>query len=371
MTQSFTKQEKLVLAGLLVCCIGVASFITNFQMIPKATAMVENLIDYKMGKATEEISTYSLDGREIDRTLIKPEEESFVAKAVRKISQIIGKKDSKAAKKAEETKKAAAAAALAKKLPNREFAKPVVTAPVQKQAEVSKNNSDVKMQDMNNSAGYAAAPTETPNQATQPAEQAKKVKKTLEQIRTEFMATPSREAMMALVNSFKKNEVNAADFYQLQSELLESENETLVGHALYALRLTPSAESFSMMAQYQPQAASTYQTYIEEALLSYNQSSQISVLASVIRSGDKVVVMKALSVAVAGINSIKNGTVSQLVDSRGRRETTFAGFNLQNYMALLPVITQVLAASQDNELTASLESLKNLINDSNTQVAGN
>lgn len=375
MTQSLTKQEKLVLAGLLVCCIGVASFITNFQIISKTTTVVENVINYKMGKATEEISTYSLDGREIDRTIVKPEEEGFIAKTARKISQALGlKKDSKktaAAKKAEDAKKAQAAQA--KKMPKGDFSKPVAKAPVQKQAPVAKNDTEVQTQDFNNGGGYVA-PTETPNQAAQPTEETKKVKKTLEQIKTEFMANPTREAMMALVSSYKKGEVNSADFYQLQSELLESENDTLVGHALYALRLTPSNESFSMMAQYQPSAKAAYQTYIEEALLAYNQSSQINVLGSVIRSGDKVVVMKALRVIEAGINSIKNGTVSQLVDGRGRRETTFAGFSLQNYLSLLPVITQALAASQDNELTASLELMKNLITDirdSNTAVAAN
>lgn len=375
MTQSLTKQDKLVLAGLLVCCIGVASFITNFQIIPKTAEVIENVIDYKMGKATEEISTYSLEGREIDRTTVK--EEGFVAKAVRKISQALGlKKEAKktaAAKKAEETKKTQTAAQ-AKKLPNREFSKPVAQAPVQKPVQAAKRETKVQTQDFNNGGGYVAAPTETPNQATTQTEEPKKIKKTLEQIKTEFMAAPSREAMMALVSSYKKGEVNAADFYQLQSELLESENDTLVGHALYGLRLTPSNESFSMMAQYQPSAKAAYQTYIEEALLSYNQSSQINVLGSVIRLGDKVVVMKALKVIEAGINSIKNGTVSQLVDSRGRRETTFTNFSLQNYLSLLPVIAQALAASQDNELTASLESLKNLITDikdSNTQVAAN
>lgn len=375
MTQSLTKQEKLVLAGLLVCCIGVASFITNFQIVSKTTEVVENVINYKMGKATEEISTYSLDGREIDRTIVKPEEEGFIAKTARKISQALGlKKDAKktaAVKKAETAKKAQAQA---KKLPTGEFSKPVTQAPVQKQVPTAKTETAVKAQDFNNGGGYVA-PVETPNQATtQPTEETKKVKKTLEQIKTEFMANPTREAMMALVSSYKKGEVNAADFYQLQSELLESQNDTLVGHALYALRLTPSNESFSMMAQYQPSAKQAYQTYIEEALLSYNQPSQINVLGSVIRSGDKVVVMKALRVIEAGINSIKNGTVSQLVDSRGRRETTFSGFNLQNYLSLLPVITQALAASHDNELTASLESLKNLITDikdSNTAVAAN
>lgn len=370
MTHIFTKQEKLILAGLLVCCLGVASFISNFQIIPKTAEVVESLIDYKMGKATEEISTYSLEGREIDRTVIKPQEEGLMTKAIRKISEIIGgKKDTKkVAKKSDETKKSTAAIQ-AKKLPNRDFAKPVVSAPVAKQTQAQKN-SEVQMQDLTNSGGYAA-PAESNKNADAPTEQTKNVKKTLEQVRTEFMTNPSREAMMALVSSYKKNEVTSADFYQFQSELLDSGNATLVGHSLYALRLTPSAESFSMMAQYQPQAAPTYQTYIEEALLSYNQSAQISVLATVIRSGDKVVVMKALHVVEEGINSIKSGTVSQLVDSRGRRETTFSKFNLNNYLALLPAITQVLTSSQDSELTASLESLKNLINSSNTQVAAN
>lgn len=376
MTQSFTKQEKLVLAGLLVCCIGVASFITNFQLISKSTQVVENLIDYKMGKATEEIVTYSLNGREIERTVIKPEE-GLVAKAVRKVSEALGlKKETKKAeaKKADAAKKAAAQAQ-AKKMPKGDFAKPVQAQVTAKTAQAANNETQAETKNYNNS-GYAVSTVQQANQeVTQaPNEQTKKVKKTLEQIRTEFMTNPSREAMMAVVSSYKKDEVNAADFYQLQSELLESENDALIGHALYALRLTPANESFSMMAQYQPAAKQAYQVYIEEALLSYNQSAQISVLGSVIRSGDKVVVMKALRVIEAGINSIKNGTVSQLVDSRGRRETTFSGFSLQNYLSLLPVITQAMAASQDNELTASLELLKNLISDiqdTSTAVAAN
>ncbi|AZZ35815.1 hypothetical protein CIK05_03035 [Bdellovibrio sp. qaytius] len=368
MTQSFTKQEKLVLAGLLVCCIGVASLISNFQMIPKATQAVESLIDYKMGKATEEISRYSLEGREIDRTVVKAEE-GIVAKAVRTISKVIakvvGKKDDKKA----EVKPAAVAA---KKLPTGDFAKAAVKAPEVKQAAVAKKETAVKADNFNNSGYSVGAPEQAKNETAQPTqEQPKKVKKTFEQIKTEFMAAPTKEAMQALVTSYKKNEVNAADFYQLQSELLESQDDTLVGQALYGLRLTPSAQSFVMMAQYQSSAKQAYQTYIEEALLSYNQTAQIPVLKTVIQSGDKVVVMKALKVAEAGINNIKNGTVSALVDSRNRRETTFASYNVQNYLSLLPVITQALTASQDNELTASLEVLKNLINDSNTQVAAN
>ncbi|MES2802894.1 MAG: hypothetical protein V4654_10405 [Bdellovibrionota bacterium] len=366
MNLSFTKQEKLVLAGLLVCCIGIASFITNFQMIPKAAQAIESLIDYKMGKATEEISKYSLEGREIDRTIVKAEQ-GFIAKTVRKISQVIGKAVGKKDAKKTDAKKATVAA---KKLLHREFAKPAQQAPQFKQA-VAKTESEVKVDDFNNS-GYSAVPTQAQTETAEPTpEQPKKVRKTFEQIKTEFMAAPSKEAMMSLVSSYKKNEVNAADFYQLQSELLESQNETLAGHALYGMRLTPSVESFSMMTQYQPAASAAHQTYIDEALLSYNQTAQINVLKSVIGSGDKVVVMKALKVVEAGINSIKNGTVSQLVDSRGRRESTFSNFSLQNYLALLPVITQALTNSQDNELSASLELIKNLINDNSTQVAAN
>lgn len=371
MTQSFTKQEKLVLAGLLVCCIGVASFISNFQLVPKATQVVENLIDYKMGKAKEEISTYSLDGREIDRTVIKAEE-GFVAKAARVISKAIakvtGKKD---AKKADAAK--AVAANTAKKLPNKDFAKPVQALPQAKAATAAaKTETEISSDNFNNANYYVGTPTAAQTEQAQPtAETPKKVKKTFEQIKTEFMAAPSKEAMQALVSSYKKEEVNAADFYQLQSELLDSQDQTLVNHALYGLRLTPSTQSFVMMAQYQPTASPAYQTYIEEALLSYNQTSQIPVLKTVISSGDKVVVMKAVKVAEAGINSIKNGTVSQLVDSRNRRESTFANYSMSNYLSLLPVISQALASSQDNELSASLELLKNMINDNNTQVAAN
>lgn len=367
MNLSFTKQEKLVLAGLLVCCIGIASFITNFQIVSKTTEVVESVINYKMGKATEEISKYSLEGRQIDRTVIKAEE-GFVAKVARKISQVIAKVTTKKGAKKTDAKKATVAA---KKLPNRDFAKVAPAAPKVRPAAPVKDESEVAIDNFNNSGYSVGAPTQAQTETQPTAETPKKVKKTLEQIKAEFMAAPSKEAMMTLVASYKKNEVNAADFYQFQSELLESQNESLVGFALYGMRLTPSIESFSMMTQYQPSATLAYQTYIEEALLSYNQTSQIPVLKTVIGSGDKVVVMKALKVVEAGINSIKNGTVSQLVDSRGRRESTFSNFSLQSYLTLLPVITQALANSQDNELSASLELIKNLINDNNTQVASN
>lgn len=367
MNLSFTKQEKLALAGLLVCCIGIASFITNFQIVSKTTEVVESVINYKMGKATEEISKYSLEGRQIDRTVIKAEE-GFVAKVARKISQVIGKATTKKDAKKTDAKKPTVAA---KKLPNREFAKAAPVAGKAKQVAPVKDESEVAVDNFNNSGYSVGAPTQVQTEAQPTAETPKKVKKTLEQIKSEFMAAPSKEAMMALVASYKKNEVNAADFYQFQSELLESQNESLVGFALYGMRLTPSIESFSMMTQYQPAATLAYQVYIEEALLSYNQTSQIPVLKAVIGSGDKVVVMKALKIVEAGINSIKNGTVSQLVDSRGRRESTFSNFSLQSYLTLLPVIIQALANSQDNELSASLELIKNLINDNNTQVASN
>lgn len=377
MTQSFTKQEKLVFAGLVVCCVGLASFISNFQFVPKAaTEVVESLVNYKMGKATEEISAYTLEGREIERTVIKPEsEEGFIAKAARKITEIVKGKDKDNKKKDSKAKASSQAATAKKSAGHFEFAKPQskpVNSPESAAAKTNPATKAAQPAQNNYYAPAAVASTQTTEPtAQQPTQEPKKVKKSLEQIRSEFMASPSKEAMMTLVSSYKKNEVNAADFYQLQSELLDSQNDALIGHALYALRLTPSVESFSLMAQYQAAAKPTYQTYIEEALLSYNQASQINVLQSVIRSGDKVIVMKALDVISTGINSIKGGQISQLVDSRNRRETTFANFNLQNYAVLLPTLTQVLASTQDSELTASLEQLRTLIKDNSTQVASN
>jgi hypothetical protein len=368
MTQTLTKQEKLVLAGVVVCCVGIASFIANFQIFPQAQSTIETVINYKMGKATEEISAYTLEGREIDRTVEKVQsEEGFIAKAVRKISNLVtGKKDKKAVKKAAQKSQAV------KMAPRTQPLDPALrpqkaTAQKEQKAEFE----TAQNQNLNTQA-FTVAPqqVEQPTAQNNAKEQEKKVKKSFEQIKTEFLAAPSKEAMVALVNSMKKDEVNAADFYQLQSELLESQNDALIGHAIYGLRLSPSVESFSMMAQYQQSAKPAYQTYIEEALLAYNQASQINVIQSVIRSNDKVIVLKAAQVAEAGIAGIRSGDLSQFVDNRNRRDTQ-SGLSLQNYLTLLPAITQALASSQDSEITASLQELQTLINESNTQVAAN
>lgn len=371
MTQSLTKQEKLVLTGLVVCCVGIASFISNFQIITKTAQAVESVINYKMGKATEEISAYTLEGREINRVIEKAESEGLIAGVARKISNIVNKKTKK-----DDKKKTIQKAITKPALPNREFAK---TAPAVNQQAVSNEDSAKELepkkaqQDINNtvfSSPVADTNTESPNDSVQ---EPTKAKKTLEQIRAQFLAAPSKEAMQSLVASVKKNEVTTTDYYQLQSELLDSKNETLIGFALYGLRLTPSAESFTMMVQVQPAVSETYQSYIESALLSYNQSSHINILQTVIRSSDKMIVMKALQVAEAGINSIKSGNISQIVDNRNRRETTFSNYSLKNYLSLLPSIIQALASSQDADVTASLERLQALIHENvpQQQVAQN
>jgi hypothetical protein len=130
----------------------------------------------------------------------------------------------------------------------------------------------------------------------------------------------------------------------------------------------PSAESFSLLAQFQPTTSDAYKAYIQDALVSYNQSSLIGILKNVVRSNNKVVVLKALDIVFKGLTDIKNGQTSQVVDGRNRRETTYDDYSVKNYQLLLPALLAL--NSQDAEIQASLQQTIALI-ESTTAVASN
>lgn len=383
MTQTFTKHEKLVLTGLVICCVGFAAFFKSFSIFPKHSKQaVESNVNYKMGKASEELSTYNLDGREIDRQFESENKETN--DKTRNPSKVADKKavDAKklaakklADKKAEDAKKAALAKNQKKSAPVVPgLANPINPALLKAKAAQTAKDGLNPLNNNSNSTGnntnaFANSNVPTPDETAKEKKE-DKVKKTYEQIRAEFYAASSKEAVLKLVTAYKKEEISAADFYKLNTELLSSQDDKLVGLGLYALRLTPSYESFNMLASYQPKNE-TYASYIHEALISYNQSSQMVVLQAVIRSNNKVVILKALDIISLGLNNIKSGNTSQLVDDRSKRETTFSSFSLQSYASLIPAITQALASSHDSDLSNSLESVKGLITDNTTNVAVN
>ena len=368
MKTNLSRNEKLVLAGLGICLIGFTIFMGRLSA---PTIKIENnevsQINYKMGKAVDETAAnYDLSGRGIDREYEGLKNKDVVAKAAT-VSGATGVSAT--------TQTAKSASATAQK--KQQTAK---TAPVMPRAPMAQintnltNDSETSNKSNLNSPANTSQFTPVNNTVQSPTDETKDedavVKKTYEQIRSEVLAAKTKESIIALVQSLRKNEVSTADFYQLTEELVNSTDAQFVGLGLYALRLTPSVSSFTMLVQYQSGVSTQYQTYIQESLISYNQSSQVGLFQQILKSNNKSVVLKAVEVIKIGFNEIKNGTF-QYVDGRNRRDISANLTSVQSFNVLLPTLNQQLDSAQDNDIRSALEVVKNLINDNAANVAAN
>lgn len=376
MAQTLTKNEKVILSGLAICVVGLGFFFKQISFVThkKYGALSESQIDYKMGKAEDQAALYDLSGRQIDREYTSDDEDA--AAKPRNLAQTkTQEKTKKAQVKKENAKNNAPNFAMLKKTEseqekNKKIAE--LQARAQAAAQQNLNNQDVRSNANQNSYFAPQSALQNQNQETTNQNQDKKNKKNFDQYRQDFYTKASKEAVMDIVNAYKNNDITRDQFYSLQSEALNQKDSKYIGLALYALRLTPSADSFALLAMYQPSAPTVYQDYIQTALVTYNQSQYISSLQTVLKSKQKIVVMKALEIIKYGLTEIKNGHTAQLVDSRNRRDTQFAGYSVQNYSSLVAVINQIIQTSSfDNETLNSLDAVKSLINDSNVNVASN
>jgi len=378
MAQTLTKNEKAILSGLAICVVGLGFFFKQMSFMNHKSygALSESQIDYKMGKAEDQAALYDLSGRQIDREYSADEEES--AAKPRALAQAKAKDTAKKAEAKKENKKTNSPnfAMLKKTETEQDKMKKAAEAQARAQAAAKQDAKQaVNKANADQNNYYAAQPTMAQNQNQETTVQNKdtKDKKSFDQYRQEFYTKASKEAVQDIVNAYRNNEMTRDQFYSLQNEALNQKDQKYVGLALYALRLTPSADSFALLAMYQSSASTTYQEYIQAALVTYNQSQYISSLQAVLKSKQKVVVMKALEIIKYGLTEIKSGNTAQLVDSRNRRDTQFAGYSVQNYSSLVAVINQVIqTGSPDSETLNSLETVRTLINDSSSvNVASN
>jgi len=376
MAQTLTKNEKAILSGLAICVVGLGFFFKQLSFVNNKSygQISASQIDYKMGKADDQAALYDLNGRQIDREYTSDDEET-----VTKPRALAEAKSKEAAKKTDSKKQTQKSNspnfAMLKKTENeQDKKKKALEAQARAQAVIQNNTqSPVNKSNVTQNNYYAAqAVAQIQNQEGTVQNQETKNKKSFDQYRQEFYSKASKEIVQDIVNAYKKNEITRDQFYSLQNEALNQKDQKYVGLALYALRLTPSADSFALLAMYQPSASSTYQEYIQAALVTYNQSQYISSLQVALKAKQKTVVMKALEIIKYGLTEIKNGNTALLVDSRNRRDTQFTGYSVQNYSSFVAVINQVIqTGSPDSETLNSLETVRTLINDNSVNVAAN
>jgi hypothetical protein len=350
-----TSSNENVILGLTAFLVAAFTFFFfAFQTKERKVSRSEtHNINYEMAKVKSTESLYSLDGREIDRETTELETLNNTKSLNTNAEQSISKNKNVAAAqlvakpKDAKNKKPAVVKAIAKKSdPTKVIAKDSKQSfDIQDAtAEIKKLNTDAK------SSNYGlqrnVSNQDVNNANTDKDSEIKKDAKTIAQWAQEILASEDRQVVLKFVTAYRNKEVTEAGFYTVVNQLLNSTLESKKGFGLYALRATPSYTSYVMLVKNQSALNSSYQSYVQETLLSYHQSGTLNYLKQALASNDKQVILKTIEIVKVGFIDIKNGTTSDLVDSRYRRDNDFGSFAVQNYQSFVPQLIALQNQSQ-------------------------
>lgn len=314
-------------------------------------------INYDMVKIENQPNDYSLSDREVD---------SVFQALEKKISKLLSK--NKEVSKAKVSNK--------KKSSKVEDKKKAFANQVQKTESFKRNEntSKVKQNDIKNSIStnsltqtsstvsqsvnsFSNVQNNVPVKSLTPnvvnAEQQPEVKpelKSINQWKNEILTAQNKEVVLKFASAFKKGEISLKDYQSLTTELIKSEDQKIIGLGLYILRTTPSEASFVQLIKAQGQLSPEYSLYVEESLLSYNQTANLGVLKFGLVHAEKVIVAKTLAIINSGLNRIKDGMSADLVDSRERRLDQTKTFSIANYASFVSELQKILA-SGDTDLS--------------------
>ena len=355
-TKQFSSTEKIILLVSSIAFIATSyAFVTYKQSRIKFSKNETGIINYEMAKLNATESLYSLEDREIDLKY------KAAQSAVNKNS--VQKKQM--SQKTETVKKTGAQSVAAQA----DLKKAKTNAAQVKNNKTNKLVSSDKNQNLDNAATeftdqntVAYQNINTVN-AEAVAKEKEIIKKTYEQWKSEIFSSQSTESILKFSAAFRKNEITSQDFQKLISEMLNSENNKLIGLALYALRSTPSYASFNQLVAVQNTLNETYSSYVQDALSSYNQMAGLSILKQALASSDKNLVLKTLEIIKLGLINIQAGTVSELVDARYRRDIANNLFSMANYATFIPVLKDLVAHSVDQNIITLASQNINAIDD--------
>jgi hypothetical protein len=358
-----------VIVGIAIClCVGALGYVFS-QFKTTSVKFSKNeikQINYDMVKLETKSSDYSLSDREVEsvyQALEKRNENELAIneKQAQKGKAVTNKKTAQKDVKKEDKKTKTAVTKIQK---NESQKRSELYAKAnQKMIEQIKNNrknESVRPEAVstnaiihsgsavfNNSARSAAALPQT-----SPVKQAEDVKevKSIDQWKSEIITAQNKDTVLKFAAAFKKGEVSVEDFKSLTTEFVKNDDQKIVGLGLYILRASPSQTSYSLLVQSQNQLSSEYALYVQESLLSYNQTTYLNILKNALLDSDKVIVAKTLSIINLGLTRIKEGTSSELVDSRYRRFNQAQAFSITNYASFIPDLQKIMS-SNDAELS--------------------
>ena len=390
------KTTVFIVAGSIFSIIFVSKILSklsipNYELTKKQSAN-EYEIDYKMGKAESAAGLYDLDGRPVQYEEIDENSDSIGNNQGKKstLKQVVldKKQHAKNAKKANSLKKSDLSKNINnidkknsnKNLLNNTKKNPDLALKNKEESTDSKVDSKSNLDSFNNGPSNYSLPIESMNNAFVNTDlensnlENNKSKKTLEQVKEEYLKKLDQKSIVAFVGAYIKNEFSKEVFYKSIQELMVKKDTAEFGLGLYALRLTPSNESFAVLVNAQSGVSNNYNTYIQQSLMFYNQPGYLNILGNALKSKQKKLVIKSSEIVKSGLNQIRSGQVNQLVENRQARDVAVTSqISEKNYQVFLNIVNNRINTAEDNEIYAALESLKSTLIEKgvNQQVAQN
>lgn len=362
-------QKRTVIAVSAASIIVLAFAVSHKGSQPASQWFKEfSAINYVMGKVTGQDVGFSIDGRDIDYRLtsLNKAPAKNTSKTTVDAKKVESAKDSNKKNSAEN--KVFQPELQAKKVL---AAKPALNAfktlAGSKQApaknEATRNENPAATFNSMNVNG-ASSPVVNTEQAEQGP------KKTLEQWKSELYAEQNKEFIVKLVTAYKNGEISNENYDALTTELLSSNDVKFNSLGLYALRATPSLNSFSKLVYLQDTVDTSLKAYVQESLLSYHQPQLRSVLQSAIISKDSTISKKSLDILNIGLGYISTGNISALFGPRQIRDISTLSYTTADYKNFLPVLNQV-AQSGDASVKALVSQILALIASQSSAIASN
>ncbi len=359
---NLTKSERTIaIVALVIIAVFVAMFI-QLARGSKAEPLFTSgtAIDYTMARPEQAYSEYTLEGRELDQSYEGLPQSQKAIQLDKKKKELIAKKAAEIKKK-EDTKKKQIVQARAQETKIKEQLQN------QKYAEKNRDRSEVKsdsrpvnnVNNQNNGNATVVAPVPVSDNRAPV-----KPKKTFIEWRNQLFAAPTSENLALFIAAYRKNEVTATEFQAMAQDLVDQNDIKLKAIGLMALRSAPSLASLSQLVHLPSTALGSYQSYVEQSIISYLQPQNIQYLNQALATKNKVLVAKSLNILSANLTKFSQGDLAGLVDPRNRREGEVATFSMNSYRTLLPVLGQ-LGSSQDPEFSTLAQQITALIQTSN------
>lgn len=343
------------------------------NLLSKAPTLSEG-INYNMAKAEDGYSGYSLSDRELDyqyEALKKQQEEQKkviagkiqVPAATKVATQNAIKTENKSGpKKQAEQKKQdqkttndliAQQQTAAKKMEERKaleqaWAAAHVQAVAQQQA---------KSQDNLSPENSNAADKESKN------------KTSFAEWRKLIFANPKQETMLKFIEAFRKNEVTVDEYQSMAQDLLDQSRDDLKGLGLMALRAQPSLKSLSQLVHVESELSSSLKSYVQQGYNSYLQSQNITYLNQALKTTDKLLIKRTLTILQHGLQKINSGDIAGLTPIRSRGgQGDSQIFSMNSFKVLLASLA-LLASNSDSQIASQAQQVAGQINSTNN-IAG-